>query len=366
MKILYFIDSFGAGGKERRLAEMMKSLKIHYEIEFELAIMSHEIHYKDVLNLNITIHYLVRNRKKDLSIFSKLYKLCRTIRPDILHCWDNMTAVYSVPVCKLLHIKLVNGMITNSPEKWIVFNKYWLRGKLTFPFSDYIISNSEAGMKAYGVSKKNRHVIYNGFNFDRIHNVIEKESILNQTSIETEYVVGMVANFSNTKDYITFFKAAHIILSQRNDVTFIAIGYQTDSVAASCLIKDEYKQHFRLLGKKTDIESYVNAMDVCVLATFTEGISNSILEYMAFSKPVVATNGGGTREIIEDNKTGFLVKVSDPEDLSKRINILLQNEILRRNMGIEGKKRVENVFSMKKMLDEYVSLYNRIMIDKLK
>ena len=362
MKILYFIDSFGAGGKERRLAEMMKSLKIHYDVEFELAIMSHDIHYTDVLNLNIKIHYLVRNRKKDFTIFRKLYQLCLTVRPDILHCWDNMTAVYSVPVCKLLHIKLVNGMITNSPEKWIIFNKYWLRGKLTFPFSDYIVSNSEAGMVAYGVTKKNRYVIYNGFNFDRIHNVVEKELILNQISVETKYVVGMVANFSITKDYKTYFNAAQIILSQRKDITFIAIGHQTDSVAASCLIKDEYRQYFRLLGKKTDIESYVNAMDICVLATFTEGISNSILEYMAFSKPVVATKGGGTREIIQDNKTGFLVEVSDPEDLSRKINILLRNDMLRKTMGIEGKKRIENVFSMKKMLDEYVSLYNRIMI----
>ena len=72
MKILFFTCGLGPGGKERRLMELMKELKNHPEIEFELVLMSDDIHYKEVLDLDIKIHYLIRNTKKDLSVFYKI------------------------------------------------------------------------------------------------------------------------------------------------------------------------------------------------------------------------------------------------------------------------------------------------------
>jgi len=100
MKILFFTETLFCGGKERRLTELMKVLKLRQECEFELAVMDNEIHYKEVLDLNIPIHYLIRETKKDLSIFTMFFKLCKDYHPDIVHCWDTMTAIYSVPVCK--------------------------------------------------------------------------------------------------------------------------------------------------------------------------------------------------------------------------------------------------------------------------
>lgn len=361
MKILFFIDGLRAGGKERRLVELIRALTSNQEIDCELVIMNEEIHYKEVLDTNISIHSLIRGTKKDVTIFQKFYRLCKTTKPDIVHCWDNMTAIYSVPACKLLNIPLINGMITNSPQKWLILNKYWLRAKLTFPFSDYIVSNSKSGMIAYGVSKKNSYIIHNGFDFNRIIDITHRDMVRSQMAIKTKFVVGMVATFSKSKDYGTYFKAAQLLLEQRKDITFLAIGHKTDSIILRSMIEGKNMQYFRFLGTKSDIESYINAMDICVLSTFTEGISNSILEYMALAKPVVATDGGGTNEIVENMKTGFLVKVSDPEDLSGKINMLLQDETLRMSMGANGKKRIQEAFSMEKMLNEYISLYNKII-----
>src|SRR5689334_23875632 len=123
MRILFSIDCLVSGGKERRLTELMKGLKSNPEIQFELVLMDSEVHYKEVFDLGIKIHYIIRNRKKDFSVFRKLYSLCREYRPDIIHCWDSMTAVYSVPICKLLHIRLVNGMITDAPSRANILNK---------------------------------------------------------------------------------------------------------------------------------------------------------------------------------------------------------------------------------------------------
>lgn len=361
MKIIFFIDSFPAGGKERRLLELMKGLKAKGGIEFELVIMSNDVHYKEIFDLSIKIHFIIRKSKKDISIFSKFYGLCKQFRPDIIHCWDSMTAVYLVPVSKLLGIKFVNGMIVDAPAKQTIRNKVWVRAKLTFPFSNIIIGNSKAGLKAYGAPAKKSICIYNGFDFNRTKALSDSDSIRKELGIETKFVVGMVASFSIYKDYKTYYTAAEVLLKERKDITFLAIGDFTDSVESEKLINPEFRNYFRLLGRRSNVESFVNSMDVCVLATFTEGISNSILEYMSLEKPVIATDGGGTNEIIEDYKTGYLVKVSNPIELAEKMAILLNEKELCNRMGKAGKQRVEALFSINKMVYAFIDNYKSLI-----
>lgn len=362
MKILFFIDSISGGGKERRLAELIKVLVLKKDIEFELVLMSEVIHYKEVLDLNINIHYILRKTKKDLSVFSSFFKLCKNYQPDIVHCWDSMTAFYSVLACKLLNIKLVNGMVTDSPQQQNYLNKHWLRARLTFPFSDVIVGNSKAGLVAYHAPSAKSVVIHNGYNFERSDNLLKSSILRNQINIATKYIVGMVANFSERKDYATYFSAAQILLKKRKDITFVAIGYNTDSDESKALINNEFLEYFRLLGKRSDIESLVNLMDIGVLSTFTEGISNAILEYMSLSKPVIATSGGGTNEIVIDNLTGFLIGPSNPEELATKLEILLNNNSLSTSMGLAGKERILNEFSIDKMVKQYISIYEEILL----
>lgn len=361
MKILFFINVLSAGGKERRLTELMKVLKHKPDIEFELAVMSTEIHYEEIFALKIPIHFLIRKTKNDVSVFKMLYRLCKQFRPDIIHCWDSMTAVYSVPVCKLLKIKLVNGLITNSPEQQNIFNKHWLRAKVTFLFSDIIIGNSKAGLIAYKAPERKSYFIHNGFNFERNTNIINSDALRGWLNISTKYLVGMVASYSVNKDYETFFSAARILLKKRKDITFLAIGGGTDSEMSQNHVSPENREYFRLLGKRSGVESYINALDISVLSTFTEGISNSILEYMALGKPVIATNGGGTCEIVKDGETGFLIKRSDPAELAEKTEMLLEDDDLRVRMGEAGKERIRSSFSIDNMINQYLSLYNKIL-----
>jgi glycosyltransferase involved in cell wall biosynthesis len=361
LRLLFVIDTLTAGGKERRLTELMKALKLNSDIEFELALMSSDVHYKEVYDLGIKMHFFLRRSRKDQAIFGKFYKLSKSFKPDIVHCWDSMTAVYITPICSLLRIKLVNGMVIDSPRRQNIFYQPWLRARLTFPFADLIIGNSKAGLNAYKAPERKSIAIYNGFSFERTQNLIPKEEIIEQLNIQTKYVVGMVATFSEFKDYATYFKAAHIILKKRKDITFLAIGKDTDSDLIKNYIEPDYKEYFRLLGRRSCIESYVNILDIGILATFTEGISNSILEYMALSKPVVATDGGGTCEIVLNNHTGFLVGQSNVPELVEKIEILLNDALLRERMGSNGKKRIINVFSIEKMAEKYISVYQALL-----
>jgi glycosyltransferase involved in cell wall biosynthesis len=131
------------------------------------------------------------------------------------------------------------------------------------------------------------------------------------------------------------------------------------------LIHDEFAGHFKLLGRRSGIESLISIMDVCVLSTFTEGISNSILEYMAAGKPVVATDGGGTSEIVKEGETGFLVHAAKPAELAEKIEQLLNNEELRAKMGESGKERIKKKFSIDSMIDKYIFQYTKLVKKKL-
>lgn len=361
MKVLFIIDTLTAGGKERRLTELLKGLKFMSGISFELVVMSSDIHYREILDLGIKVHIILRKTKKDITIFRKLMDLLSAFKPDVVHCWDSMTAVYVLPLCKLKNIKILNGMIADAPVGMTIFNKDYLRARLTFPLSDRIVGNSEAGLRAYRAPHSKSEVVHNGFNFTRITGLKDSELLKKELVTGENYLVGMVATFSDNKDYKTYFRAAHLLLKERSDIIFFAIGKETDSDEVLSLSGAENQNNFRLLGRRSDVESLINIMDICVLSTFTEGISNSVLEYMALGKPVIATAGGGTNEIVEDGKTGFLTKTSDPADLAEKIRYLILHPDIAQKMGEEGKKRIEDAFSIQKMVDSYFRIYSQLI-----
>jgi glycosyltransferase involved in cell wall biosynthesis len=366
MRILFFIDNLNAGGKERRCVELLKGLNNLPDISFEVVVMDKNIHYDALFVLNVKIQYLIRKTKKDLTVFRKFYKICRQHKPDIVHCWNDMTAVIAVPACRLLRIKLINGMVADAPVNKTLFNsKSVFYSKITFPFSDVIVANSKAGLNAYKAPRQKSQVIYNGYNFKRNCQLKTREEVRNEYKINTDYVVGMIASFSKFKDYKTFYEAASLILQKRSDVTFLAVGNNTDSTESIRMVDNRFlKNHFRLLGKKSDIESIVNITDIGVLATFTEGISNSVLEFMAQQKPVVASLCDGTKEIIDNGTTGLLVKTSDANEMAEKIQVLLSDGTLRKQMGQLAQKRIQDSFTIEQMINNYTVLYRQIAKNK--
>jgi len=327
--------------------------------------MNEDIHYPEVLELDISINYLIRSSRKDITIYLKLYYLCKIFRPDIIHTWDSMTSFYSLPIAKLFKIKLINGSIRNAtPSK--VFSIPWFIAKLTFPLYDKIISNSYAALKVNKISKHKSFCIHNGFDFDRTLNIINKKIIRHQLGITTKHVVGMVASFTEKKDYETFFKTASEILFERQDITFIAIGDGPTYSSFKKKYKPIDKGKILFLGRINNVEKIINIFDIGVLLTnrnvHEESISNSIMEYMALGKPVIATKGGGTVELVTDGVTGFLVNNPSPQEMAEKILFLLDNEDLADKMGKAGNKRIETKFSIDQMINSYLELYNRILL----
>jgi glycosyltransferase involved in cell wall biosynthesis len=357
MKILFFVDQLGDGGKERQLVELIRGLQRYPNIKSELVLTEKKLHYTEILDTQIKIHYILRGKiKKNPLLFYLFYKIARKFRPDFIHVWDNMVAVYAIPAKILLRIPLINNEIRSAPDK---VNEEVERFKYTRPFSDKIVANSFAGLESYKQSIDKGMVIYNGFDFKRIENLQSKSSIREKFNIRAKFVVGMAATFSEYKDYPTYVQAASIVLNRNYDVCFLCFGGGNDSRERQ-MVSPNHKNNILFLGLQADVESIINVCDIGVLSTFTEGISNSIIEYMALLKPVVATQGGGTKELLLDGETGFLVPKKSPEIMAEKIIYLLENPEVGLKMGKVGYKRIVENFSIDKMVADYYKLFDEM------
>ena len=357
MKILFYIESLRAGGKERRLVELIKGLKKYPDIEMELVLTREDIHYTEIFDTGIKIHYTIRKGlKKDPRLFWNFYKIAKRFKPDIIHVWGNMVAVYAIPAKVLLGVPMINNQITDAPLK---VDNGLLSHKLTFPFSNLIISNSYAGLKAYNAPENKSIVIYNGFDFRRIKNLASKEEIKEKFKIKTRYVVGMVASFSATKDYQSYISLSIQICYKRNDVTFICVGSGDDSFYKR-QIPEIHKNRILFLGRQTKVESIMNVCDIGILSTFAEGISNALLEFMALGKPVVATGEGGTKEFIQNDINGIHIPPKQPKLLAEKIEMLLDNPDYVSKLGRNAKKTITEKFEINKMIKVFFKEYRKL------
>jgi glycosyltransferase involved in cell wall biosynthesis len=366
MKILLITDHLYTGGKERRLLGLIKGLLAYPDIICELVILKDLIIYEEARHLNVPIHIFKRRIKKDPLVFFKLYRLYRKFKPDIIHSWGTMTSIYALPFKIFFRVKLVNAMVTNAICKR--YSKAWIRAKITFPFSDKIVSNSAAGISAYKVPANKACVINNGFDFSRLKDIKKAILVRKQLNINTDYVIGMVGTIDYRKDYMTYILGAHKVLKKRSDITFLIVGEGENINNIKQDIKPEDKSKIVFTGRQKDVESIINIFDIGVLLTNTrnhlEGISNTIMEYMASAKPVIATTGGGTNEIVINYKTGFLIAPFSVDELAEKIECLLNNDNLRKEMGEKGRQQIKGNFNFDKMILSTIKIYNEVLAEE--
>lgn len=363
MRILFFIESLRSGGKERRLVELLTYLKNKPEYELMVVLTRHEIHYKEVLELGIPFKIIKRKwLKKDPLLFFKFYRICSKFKPDIVHTWGNMVSFYSLPAILLLRIPMVNSQITSAPPRISKCSKLYVMSKINFRFSKVILSNSLAGLKSYNINNRKGKVIYNGINLDRFKNLPYMEKVKLKYGIETPYSVIMVASFSDMKDYDKFIDVAKEISFTRKDVTFLAVGDGIHLERIKKRVLEEKILSVLFTGKIDDVESLVAIADIGVLLSpFGEGISNSIIEYMVMGKPVIATNAGGTKEIVKHGVNGFLIAEDSPSIIAGLINDLLKDSEKRKEMGEAGRKLIHETFTIARMGKEFEMVYKDIM-----
>jgi len=355
MRVLLCIEALGVGGKERQAVELVKGLAGRPDIECRMICLDNNDFYLDeIARLAIPVDLTTRRVRWDVGLFYTLYRTIKHYRPHLIHTNGLMSSFYTLPIARLMHIPLINGSIRNAFSEG---GFRWCLEKLLLKASDCRVANSYAGLWSRGFSEKESSnvVIYNGFDFSRVEPLTNNGNPSRHIRDSAIKTVGMVAEFNHFKDYATFIRAALKINRTRRDVVFVAIGDGETLEASKKLAAGAAEIKF--LGKRKDIIQLVETFDIGVLSTFTEGLSNSIMEYMALRKPVVATDGGGTRELVVDSETGFLVPPENSDAFATKIAYLIDNPDIARCMGKAGEAKLRREFSLTRMVEETVKLY---------
>ncbi len=190
-------------------------------------------------------------------------------------------------------------------------------------------------------------VVYNGVDDPFLRSKgrdIRKEFNISPNSL----VVGMIANFRPVKRGDLFLEAAARVRDQR--VRFLMVG----SGPLEPALKEKARE-LNLEGRVNffhtidDIPAVLEAMEIGVLTSESEGLSNVLIEYGFAGLPALAFDTGGNKEVIRDGKTGFVVPLHDLEDMVDKLNTLVGDKNLRNEMGAEARSFVEEAFSISSM-----------------
>ena len=242
------------------------------------------------------------------------------------------------------------------------------KGRLAGLLGFHYAANCEAARdftaKAEWISRRRVTVISNPAPAGRLRDGLA--SLLPRSALgvaDDEQVVGMVATVRPIKDYATFLRAAHVVLDRLPRTRFIVIGTE----------QSEYKSQMARLSSELGIDSrvawlgplpnpftVVPSFDVAVLTSRSEAMSNSILEYMTAGIATVATDVGGTRELVDDGQTGFLLPAGNPSALAERVCQLLTDSSLRSLFGDRARRKTETHFAAQRVIHAYRELYFRL------
>lgn len=365
MKVLYIINEFGHGGRERRLAQLVNGLSGRPDIEMMAAVNSSKIEYREIENCSLSL-YVMRIGSLQTRI-NELHKVIKQFRPDIIHLWIE-TAMFCVFVpwfARKYGGKYIAGFVAdgNTLKKHPFYQRLCI--KHTFRKADAIVSNSRAGLVAKGAPMGKSHVIYNGFDKGRIKQIdpIKKREEL---GIPTKYLVTMCGRVEAAKDWNMFVELAEKTAAVRDDVYFLAVGGGNQLEEFRAVVKQKNLNNICFIGRRSDVEEILSATDVCLLFTnnekHAEGVSNSIMEAMAAGVPVIATAGGGTAEIIASGEDGYVVPPKETEIAFSHLTLLLNDETLRNGMAEKAKQTIEERFDLKAMADQYVELYKKLLV----
>jgi glycosyltransferase involved in cell wall biosynthesis len=174
-------------------------------------------------------------------------------------------------------------------------------------------------------------------------------------------IVGAAGRLSPEKGFDILIRAASLTVRHAPGVGFVIFGEGPLHDSLVRRIDDEGLTGKVVLAPFTnELDRLIPHLDLLVLPSYTEGLPNVALEASAASVAIVATNVGGTPEVVEDGETGYLVPPGDPATMAARISELLSDRARRERMGRRGRKRIETHFTFEAQAQSYLRLFDEM------
>jgi glycosyltransferase involved in cell wall biosynthesis len=371
--VLQLVDSFNQGGSERQALQLTRLLAQSGRFQVHLASIRPEGTLRETIqDLDLgTIPSFPLTSLYDRNAVHQSRRLIdylKSSRIDILHTHDFYTNVFGMaagalaglPV-RIASMRETEGMRTTGQKKV---------QRLAYSLAHHVVANCNAvreKLVADSIRTEKVTVIYNGLDFARLANPHSRRETLSllglPVELEPRRFVTIVANMRHeVKDYPMFLRSAKRVKEAVPESGFLLAGEGELKGALHALAEElGLLDSVVFLGRCEKIAELLSVSEVCVLSSKAEGFSNSILEYMAAARPVVATHVGGAAEAIREGETGYLVPPGNDELMASRLVTLLRDPAKARRMGETGRRVVEEKFSCEAQLARTEDLYLRLL-----
>jgi glycosyltransferase involved in cell wall biosynthesis len=217
-------------------------------------------------------------------------------------------------------------------------------------------------MIAEGFPARRVGVIHNGIDPGPVPDDSQRRDARRRLGVPDDaFVVGTAARLDPVKDLGTLIAAIGLLRARVPSAMLVVVGEGEERPALEAAIRErQLSGAVRLMGYDPQVRGLLPGMDVYVNSSVSEGVSLTILEAMAAALPVVATQVGGTPEVVLHGTTGVLVEARSPQAIATALEALAGDPARRRSYGLAGRARVEEAFTIDRMVADYAREYRAL------
>ncbi|MBI5887860.1 MAG: glycosyltransferase family 4 protein [Deltaproteobacteria bacterium] len=310
---------------------------------------------------------------KDFLFFMECYRVFRRERPEIVNTYGPKPGLYARIAARLAGVPVVVhtswGLFFSENSNWLRKWTVILMERFAALFCDYIFSVNKddlALMRAHRFKDESRiGYLGNGTDIKIKFNPANYSS--QRPDNAKRCVIGSVGRLTRAKGFAEFFDAAREIKKKHPHVVFSIVGIADKSrgngIPAALIAELTGAGIIDLKSPKPHEEMplFYNSIDIMVLPSHREGFPRSLVEAAAMGRPVITTDTRGCREVVEDGYNGFLVPVGDSNALAAAMEKLVTDEKLRKEMGIDSRKKAEREFDENVLVERVTVVYNNLL-----
>lgn len=371
--VVHIIYALGTGGLENGLVNIInRAPKYRHAI---ICLTTADEFASRITAEGVEVIELHKKPGLDLGVFVRLFRVLKRLKPSIVHTRNLASLEMQVVTLLFPRMKRVHGEHGRDVHDLDGSNKKYNFMRRCFqPFIHRYIAVSQDLSEwlkhTVGLPERKVTQIYNGVDanrFSRTHtSSIQPEGFPDNFRRSDLLIVGTVGRLAEVKNQQFLVAAFAALLKQypehANNLRLLLVG----DGPSRTKIEDQIAElgiadYVWLAGDRTDIPALLQVMDIFVLPSLGEGISNTILEAKATGIPVVATQVGGNPELIQDGNNGRLVPVNDVKALSAVLKEMIDNEPLRNAMAERGQLDVKNTFNWDRAVAEYMAVYDEVL-----
>lgn len=366
LRVLHVIDQLKVGGTEVGILKVIKGLGGDCFEHRVCTIRGYNEEFARSQGFEGQMYVAGGSASGFQILVGRLARIMRDFRPDIVHS-RNWGAIEAMPAARLSGVPVAihseHGyevdMLAGLPIRRRILRR------IAYAATDAIFTVSEE-LRSYHshqgwLAKERIRVLPNGVDTSRFsRRAREREETRQRLGFEDgSLVLGAVGRLVPIKEHATLLQAAEMLIGRGMPVHVLLVGSGPELAKHQEFVVASPRLSGRVVfvGAVSDVPSMLNAMDVFVLPSRSEGMSNTLLEAMASSLPVVATRVGGNPELVEAERSGVLFEPGDVTALAAILERIGRDSTLRQELGEEARRRAIQHFSLEGMIERYRNLY---------